>query len=140
LPKAFIDVELFDANVRDVASRVRNGKTVRVASKSVRCVWALRRVLDADPVFQGVMAFHPAEAAWLAAQGFDDILIGYPFAREVEIEAVCNQVKTGKTIIQMVDHPDHVTRIAAVARRIGVVAPVCVDVDMSSEFPGVYLA
>ena len=138
LPCGYIDVDLFDANVRDVAARVHHGKTVRVASKSVRCVWALRRVLEADAVFQGLMAFHPMEAAWLASQGFDDILIGYPFWREIEIEAVCKQIKMGKTIIQMIDHPEHVTQISAVANRMGVVAPLCVDVDMSSEFPGVY--
>jgi D-serine deaminase-like pyridoxal phosphate-dependent protein len=138
LPCAYIDVDLFDANVRDIAARVMNGKTVRVASKSVRCVWALRRILDANPVFQGLMAFHPAEAAWLAENGFDDILIGYPFFRDAEIVSVCRALKNGKTVIQMVDHPEHVAQIAAVAKREGVVAPVCIDVDMSSEFPGVY--
>jgi D-serine deaminase-like pyridoxal phosphate-dependent protein len=138
LPCGFVDVDLFDANVRDIVARASRGKTIRIATKSVRCTWALRRILEANRIFQGFMAYHPMEAAWLASQGLDDILIGYPFCREIEIEAVCRQVKAGKTIIQMIDHPDHVTRIAAVSKREGVVAPICVDVDMSSEFPGVY--
>ncbi len=138
LPCGFIDVDLLDANVRDIVARASRGKTIRVATKSVRCTWALRRIADAKPVFRGFMAFHPMEAAWLAERGFDDILIGYPFCRDVEIEAVLRQVKAGKTIIQMIDHADHVSRIAAVAKRIGVLAPVCVDLDLSSEFPGVY--
>ncbi len=138
LPCAFIDVGMLDANIRDIAGRVSNRKTVRIASKSVRCTWALRRILAADQVFQGLMAFHPAEAAWLAESGFDDILIGYPFYRDVEIEAVCRQIKCGKSIVLMVDHADHVVQIAGVAKRMGVVAPVCLDVDMSSEFPGIY--
>lgn len=138
LPCAYIDVDLLDANIRDIAARVTHGKTVRVASKSVRCTWALRRILDANPVFQGLMAFHPSEAVWLAENGFDDILIGYPFFRETEIESVCRSLKSSKTIILMVDHPEHVAQIAGVAKREGVVAPLCIDVDMSSEFPGVY--
>lgn len=138
LPAAFIDVDLLDRNIADIAARVSNGKTVRVATKSVRCAWALRRILDANPVFQGLMAYHPDEAAWLAEQGFDDILLGYPFYRDIEIETVCRQLKLGKTILFMVDHADHVAHIGEIAQREGVVAPLCIDVDMSSEFPAIY--
>src|SRR5690348_13216960 len=84
LPRAFLDVEMLDDNIRQIAARVTHGKTLRVASKSVRCAWVLRRVFELSPVYRGTMAFHPLEAAFLAAEGFDDILIGYPFWRAPE--------------------------------------------------------
>ncbi len=138
LPAAFVDVELLDENIRAIAARVSHGKTLRVASKSVRCVWALRRVFEASPVYRGIMAFHPREAAFLASEGFDDILLGYPSVREVDVKAVCEWIAKGKTIVFMIDHADHVRHLGAIAKAQGVVAPLCIDVDMSSSFPGMW--
>src|SRR5262249_1103917 len=77
LPCAFVDVELFLRNVRDVAARSA-GKPIRVASKSVRSVGLLRRVFEADPAYRGVMALSAAEAGYLAGQGVDDVLVAHP--------------------------------------------------------------
>ncbi len=138
LPCAFVDLELLDENIRAIAARVSQGKTLRVASKSVRCAWVLRRVFEALPVYRGIMAFHPREAAFLAAEGFDDILLGYPCWRAVDVEAVCAWIKKGKTIVFMIDSPEHVRHLGAIAATQGVRAPVCIDIDMSSSFPGMY--
>ena len=48
------------------------GLPIRVASKSVRSTAVLRRILDLDPGFRGVLAFTVPEALHLAEQGFDD--------------------------------------------------------------------
>jgi len=138
LPAAFLDLELLDDNIRAIAARVTHGKTLRVASKSVRCVWVLRRVFEASPVYRGIMAFHPREAAFLASEGFDDILLGYPTVRETDVKAVCEWIAKGKTIVFMIDHAEHVRRLGAIAKAQGVVAPLCIDVDMSSSFPGMW--
>ncbi len=138
LPAAFVDVEMLDDNIRVIAGRVSHGKTLRVASKSVRCVWVLRRVFEASKVYQGIMAFHPREAAFLASEGFDDILLGYPTIRETDVKANCEWIAKGKTIIFMIDHADHVRALGAIAKTQNVTIPVCIDVDMSSSFPGVW--
>ncbi len=138
LPAAFVDVEMLDDNIRVIAGRVSHGKTLRVASKSVRCVWALRRVFEASKVYQGIMAFHPREAVFLAAEGFDDILLGYPTVREIDVKACCEWIAKGKTIIFMIDHAEHVRILGSIAKAQGVTVPVCIDVDMSSAFPGMW--
>ena len=137
LPYAFVDLQAFDANAARTATRAA-GKPVRLATKSLRAPALIRRALDASPAFRGLMAYHPREAVWLAKQGFEDILLGYPIWHMEHVEAVCAAVRDGASITAMVDLPDHVERLAAVATRLGAVLPVCLDVDMSSRFPGLH--
>src|SRR5688572_25227941 len=63
LPAAYVDLERFDANVAAVTARAR-GKRVRVASKSIRCAALLRRVLESDPAYRGVLCYSPWEAVF----------------------------------------------------------------------------
>lgn len=138
LPCAILDRDLLDENIAAIARRATHGKTIRVASKSVRSIWVLRRILECDPTYQGIMAFHPREAAFLAREGFDNILLGYPVWRARDIAEVCECTREGATIVFMVDSPGHVEQIGAVAGDVGVVARVCIDVDMSTSFPGLH--
>ncbi|MGU3567199.1 hypothetical protein [Paenibacillus sp. D51F] len=64
-PFAFVDLDLFEANAAAIA-REAGDKKARIASKSIRCVDPLRRILRSSPVFQGIMCFTAAEAAYLA--------------------------------------------------------------------------
>jgi D-serine deaminase-like pyridoxal phosphate-dependent protein len=96
----------------------------------------LRRVLAADPQFRGLMCYSPAEAAWLAAQGFDDLLVAYPSVEPDDLRAVAAQGRAGRGITLMVDGAAQVERIAAIAQAAGVVQPLAIDLDMSSDFPG----
>lgn len=137
MPFAFVDLQAFDANAARTATRAA-GKPVRIATKSLRAPALIRRALDASPAFRGLMAYHPEEAVWLASQGFDDILLGYPMWHERHVEAVCAAVRDGAAITAMVDLPEHVERLALIAARLGAVLPVCLDVDMSSRFPGLH--
>jgi len=58
LPLAFVDLDKFDANVDYVASTQRQtGKTIRVGTKSVRCVELTKRIFDrGGPAFKGFLA------------------------------------------------------------------------------------
>ncbi|MBL0888166.1 alanine racemase [Myceligenerans indicum] len=76
-PVAAVDLDRLDANIRDLLARA-GGTPVRLASKSVRVRSLVGRALGAG--FSGVMAYSPREAQWLASQGVDDILVGYPTA------------------------------------------------------------
>ncbi len=56
MPFAFLDLDLLDQNIRQIVARAK-GKQVRLASKSLRSVAVLRRILAADPIFQGIMCY-----------------------------------------------------------------------------------
>ncbi|MBB6635182.1 amino acid deaminase/aldolase [Cohnella thailandensis] len=134
-PYAYLDLDLFDANARAIAEAAGD-KKVRIASKSIRCVDALRRILSAGSVFQGIMCFTGREAVWLAGQGFDDLLLGYPIWNRDEIEGIARLVHEGHSIVLMVDSMEHVEHIERIAQAAGVRMPVCLDIDMSSTYPG----
>jgi len=74
LPAAFIDLDRFDANLALLRRRA-GGLPIRVVTKSIRSVAILRRLVAAGPFIQGLLCYSPAEAAWLAAQGFDDLVV-----------------------------------------------------------------
>ena len=137
MPCAFVDVDLLDENIAAIKARA-GSKTIRVASKSVRVPWALRRILDADPVYQGIMAYNAHEAVFLSEQGFDDILLGYPMWREGDIRAVCGELRKGKRIVLMVDAAEQIGHTSQIGLAEGVTIPLCIDVDMSSSFPGIH--
>ena len=136
LPLAFCDLELFDRNARALVERA-GGVPLRVASKSVRCRALLERVLRTKG-WRGVLCYSAAEAAWLSEQGLDDLLVAYPTVEESDVAAVCAQVAAGARIVLMVDDPEQVARLGPMAAAHGVVLPLCLDVDMSSDFPGVH--
>ena len=135
MPFAFLDRDLLDANIRLIASRA-GGKRIRIASKSVRSVAVLRHILAADPCFQGIMCFTAHEAAFLAQQGFDDLLIGYPMFNAQDLAVVAQATQAGAHITLMVDSPAHIDQIERVALAHGVRLPVCIEMDMSLNLPG----
>lgn len=137
LPFAWLDVDLLDQNIHDLAARAK-GTPIRIASKSIRCRWVLERILNASDQFQGIMSFNPMEAAFLADQGFDDLLIAYPSMQYSAIKAACERVKAGKTIYFMVDSIDQATLINTAAKDVGTQALLCMDLDMSVDFPALY--
>lgn len=134
-PLAYLDLDLLQQNARDILHR-SNGKKVRIASKSVRSRWVLRHLLDLDAGFQGLMCFTALEAVWLSQEGFDDLLIAYPFVDAGHIRAVCGEVRQGKQLICMVDSVAHLDRLASIAAEENVVLPVCLDLDLSLRLPG----
>jgi D-serine deaminase-like pyridoxal phosphate-dependent protein len=136
-PFAFVDLDMLDANIKAIAKEA-GAKKVRVASKSVRCPEVLRRILAADDVYQGIMCYTATEAAFLARQGFDDLLLGYP-QWDAEALADCiSLIREGKTITFMVDSTLHVAHIERLATAERVVVPICIDIDMSTDFPGLH--
>lgn len=136
-PLAYVDLNLFDENVKNIIPRAGD-KKIRVASKSVRCSSLLRRVLDSNPVYQGLMCFTVSEAVYLSQQGFDDLLVAYPTTQINHLKAACTEVAKGKTLIMMVDSKEHLVSHQTAASAAGVTLQVCMDVDMSSKFPGVH--
>lgn len=137
MPYAFVDLDLLDQNIRAVEARAA-GKRVRVASKSLRCLAMINWILMADPCFQGIMCYSAQEAAYLASQGLDDLLIGYPAWQERDIAAVASALAGGKQVTMMVDSLEHVEHIEEVAGHLDARIPLCLEIDMSIDVPGLH--
>src|SRR5436305_1303519 len=73
MPFAYLDLDLLDQNIHAILAHA-GGKQIRLASKSLRSVGVIRHIFAADPTFKGIMCFTAQEAAYLAAQGFNDLL------------------------------------------------------------------
>jgi len=137
MPFAFLDLDLLAENTKDLLA-ASGGKAVRIATKSLRSVDVLRHIMASSGQFCGVMSYTAEEALFLAERGIRDVLIGYPVYDRSSIEAIARKAAEGHSITLMVDTLAHVERIEQAAASFGVSLPVCIDFDMSSDFPGLH--
>lgn len=117
-PLAVLDARAFDANAADLVRRAA-GKPIRVASKSLRVRGLLRRALNL-PGFSGLLCYRLEEALWLHANGFDDIVLGYPTVDRQAIARLAADESAAAAITLMIDdaaHLDLVDSVVAPARR-----------------------
>ena len=136
LPAAFIDLDTLATNLASLRQRA-DPLPIRLVTKSIRSVAILRRLLAAGPFMRGLLCYSPAEAAWLAGEGFDDLVVAYPSVEPADLAAVAGQLRVGRSITLMVDNVSQLDRIATIAAAENVVMPVAIDLDMSSDFPGI---
>ena len=137
MPFAYVDLDRFDTNVQDILARA--GDTpICVATKSVRCVSLIKRILETSSQFHALMAFSAREAVFLAGQGFDNILVAYPVWGGAETDGLWDALRAGKQITLMVDAAAQVAHLEALAAKAGVVIPLCIDIDMSTSYPGLH--
>ncbi|MBL4586808.1 MAG: alanine racemase [Flavobacteriales bacterium] len=136
-PLAYVDLDLLDANIKAIIPKAQ-GKKIRVATKSIRVPAIIKRILDSSAVYQGLMCYSPREAIFLSQQGFDDLLMGYPIWNRADVEPIAAELKKGKTIVLMVDRKEHIEHLNSIAKEMDVTIPVCLDLDMSSDFPGIH--
>jgi len=140
MPLAFVDMDAVERNAAKVTEVVRSEeKTVRVVSKSVRSAGVLRRILGSDDAFEGVMTYSTKEALFLSQKGeaFDDLLVAYPVWHEDEVLAV-TEANDHTDITLMVSSAEHIRRLTEVLseEHPEATVPVCIDVDMSKDYPG----
>lgn len=135
MPFAYVDLELFDQNARDIAQRA-GSKPIRVASKSIRCVPLIERILASDPKYRGIMAYSVREAVFLSHLGLDDLLIGYPVVKALDGSGLAEELLRGKRIVLMVDCVEHVDIADRYARQFNTTIPLCIDLDMSIQLAG----
>ena len=98
-PFALVDLDAFWGNERDLVRRAA-GKPIRLASKSVRCRILQERVLDTDG-WSGTLAFTLPEALWLAAGGFDNLVVAYPTVDRAALRELAR--RDGDAITIMID-------------------------------------
>lgn len=136
-PFAWVDLDKFDQNVQAILARAKD-RPICVATKSVRCLSLLKRIQAASPQFHSFMAYCVREALYLANNGLDNILVAYPVWSEAEHAPLCDALKSGKQITLMVDCDEHIEFLNAIGEKHGCVIPLCIDLDMSTSFPGLH--
>ncbi len=131
LPAMLLDAGAFDRNVETLVAVARAaGKTIRIATKSIRSAPLLRRVARiGGPTVQGLLTYSATETAFLAGQGFDDLLLGYPTVQTADLEDLARVAALGRRVSAAVDSPEQIDALgsAACGAPIGAV----LDVDMS---------
>jgi D-serine deaminase-like pyridoxal phosphate-dependent protein len=134
-PLAAVDLAGFRANAADMARRA-GGRPIRLATKSVRARALIRLALE-QPGFQGLMAFTLPEALWLAADGFDDVLVAYPTADRAALRALAgpgNDVERAAVTL-MVDSSEQLDLIDEACGRERAPLRVCLDLDAAYRLP-----
>lgn len=136
-PCAFLHVESLNRNIEAILQMSGN-KRIRIASKSIRSLGILKKIMEHDDRFQGVMCFTASEAIYLYEHGFDDLLVAYPTWDEQQLREVCRLVIAGATITLMIDSQEHVNRLSQIASEEQGTFLVAIDIDLSSQFSGIY--
>jgi D-serine deaminase-like pyridoxal phosphate-dependent protein len=83
----------------------------------------------------GPMCFTLGEAIELWEKGERNILVGYPTMNEREIQSLVNRAVLSD-ITLMIDHEAHLEMLESLGSSNNKIFNVCLDVDMSSRFPG----
>jgi D-serine deaminase-like pyridoxal phosphate-dependent protein len=125
-PFALVDLDALWANADDMERRA-GGKPIRLASKSVRCRALQERVLE-RPGWEGTLAFTLPEALWLAAEGFDDLVVAYPTADRGALHTLATGAARERISVMV----DSVAQLDWIEASVGPGAPpvrVSIDVD-----------
>lgn len=140
LPAMLVDLDALTRNAQRLATITANAnKTLRIATKSVRVPALLERLQQAArDTFKGLMCFSAREAAFLAGEGFDDLLLAYPVVEAGEISLLDELTQAGVRVTAMVDCDAHLRQIEAQWRGPKPLAT-CVDLDMSNRLLGNHL-
>ena len=127
-PFAFVDLDALWSNGADMLGRA-GGKPIRVASKSVRCRPLLRRILDRDPGFRGLLNLTLPEALWLWREGFRDLVVAYPWTGLAALRELA-AVESGDGPVVMVDSTAQLDVIVRCVAPGGLPVRVCIDLDV----------
>ncbi len=135
-PCALVDLDAFDRNAELLLQLATHaGKSLRVATKSVRCPELLRRIeakasaRDHGPV--SFMTYTAHETAVLRTEGFDDFLLAYPVVSRKDAETMAALARDGAKVSVIVDDKAHLEVLDAAARSAHVRIKVVVEVDMA---------
>jgi D-serine deaminase-like pyridoxal phosphate-dependent protein len=131
-PFAFVDLDAMWANADQLLERAGR-KSIRVATKSVRCRALIEEILGRDARFSGLMTYTLPETLWLAEHGHEDLLLAYPTAdtsalRELALRSAADSKRSPLVMIDCVEHLDAIEAV------LGADAPpirVCIDIDAS---------
>lgn len=129
-PFAFVDMDAMWSNSDALLARAGE-KSVRVATKSLRCRPLIEQVLARDQRFRGLMTFTLPETLWLAERGMENLLLAYPTtSREALAELALRSVASpGLAPVVMVDCVEHLDIIESVLGSQASPVRLCLELD-----------
>ena len=130
-PFAFVDLGALAANARTMVGQGA-GRPIRIASKSVRSIAVLRRILALDERFRGILAYTLPEALWLHELGFEDVVVAYPSADRDAIGDLVSLAAEdpARAPVPMVDDTPHLDLIEGAIGGGRAEVRVCLDIDV----------
>ncbi len=132
LPAALVDLDALSRNVDRLLAGVPGPTTLRVASKSVRHVGLLRRILGRGGArCRGLLCFSVEEAVRLAEAGFDDLLVAYPTMQRAALEALARVAAQGTRVCVVADCDAHLEALGAAGRAAGATLGAVLEIDLS---------
>ncbi|RMF15755.1 MAG: amino acid deaminase/aldolase [Gammaproteobacteria bacterium] len=134
-PAAVVDLDAVERNL-DTLVLQAGGKPLRLVTKSIRCREVLAHCLHyLGHHCAGLMAYHPAEAAWLSGCFNQSILIAYPSLNRRALSQALQAVGQGADITFMVDSAAHLQALASQRPDDALTIKVAIDLDLSSHWP-----
>jgi D-serine deaminase-like pyridoxal phosphate-dependent protein len=134
-PVMLLDLDRFDANVRRLSTAIAaGGKAWRPHSKGHKSPWIAHRQLEAGAI--GVTCAKVSEAEVMVEGGIPSVLIAYELAARRKVERAARLLDRAEVMI-CADDPFHVRLASEVARDLGVVIPMVVDVNVGMDRTGV---
>lgn len=135
LPAAYIDMNLFERNIRTVLHH-SGGKDLRVDARVLRCPALIERVMRSNARFHSAACATIAEAIPLAQQqDISDVLVMFPTVDPAALARVCRATADGYTILLTTDSPRHLEPLAHAAQKADVTVGVCLEMDTSVNLP-----
>ncbi|MBU2511664.1 alanine racemase [bacterium] len=133
MPLAFVDLNKFDRNVAYVASTQQNtGKTIRVHSKSIRCLDLTKRIFEkGGDLYRGVMTISVEETRYLAEAGLDDFIVAYPTVQPSDMALLTGLTQKGVRVSLMADSVEQLKIMSEAGQKAGVVLHACLEIDMA---------
>lgn len=131
-PYAWLNIAALDANIAYV-NKMCGTKQIRIATKSIRSLAALKYIAARIKQFSGVMTFSASETAYIMQQTPYDCLLGYPVVDEASIVTILHE-----RVTFMVDHEAQVALLQRLASERGVMCKVCIDLNLSTDFKALY--
>lgn len=135
-PFGVVDLDAFDRNAAALERRAA-GSPIRVATKSVRSVPLIERVLQ-RPGFTGTLCYTLPEALWLAERipQLGDLLVGYPSADRGAVRRLASDEDKARRVTIMVDSAEQLDLVESLVERSGPPIRVCLDLDASLRLFG----
>jgi D-serine deaminase-like pyridoxal phosphate-dependent protein len=130
LPVALVDLDAVDHNIEVLLADVRrHGKTLRLASKSIRCLWLLKYITErGQGAIRGILSYSVAEAAFLVEHGFTDIIVAYPTVQPSDCQLLAQLNDPNRRVAIVVDSEAHLEALRGTPE---CPIPVVIEVDLS---------
>jgi D-serine deaminase-like pyridoxal phosphate-dependent protein len=138
LPAALVDLDAFDANLEKLLAPARAAnKTVRIATKSIRCPSLIKRAAAAEGV-RGLMTYSAAESAFAVDNGARDLILAYPTVHPADVRLLAELNQRARCAV-VVDDAEQLPPLARAANDAGASIPVLIELDMSLRLLGLHL-